>query len=427
MPRFKREADDAPRGGKNEPMTTRSTLVPVLLALSVAGCEIKEDMPGLDGEPEEPALPEPDPGCARAPSVAALEPTRGRPGALKPGSFAIERCSGVLAFAWAERVEGTNDEIFFALFGPDGAARTPAVRISNGAGASDTPRVLWAGDRFVVLWQDARHDAAPATCGLLCRVELYHAAIALDGALIAGERRVTNKPRDARHVRGAADPTSGAVALAWSDGRDGTGASIHMAMVDRAGRVLYEIRASDEGPSERAVSPWLIWHGREWILVYSVEGAGGARVHARSVSPRGDLGEARRITDGMRPALVDRGADGYTLLSQGGISNPYLDFMAPDWSVALTVPAPDVTSFDGSWAIAYDGRTHWVMASQQSRPLEAIAYDQRGVAYARKTLGMGVEARDVEMELVGDRIVAEWFGGPPGAVPGHRIVVVASK
>jgi hypothetical protein len=366
-----------------------------LLSL-LAGCEVKMDEMGMVGPAsgEEPAEPPPVTGCNAAPALGEHALTAGR--AATASSFALNRCSGELAVAWTEGTGAVREAVEAR-----GGTLAPAVRVSGGAGPVERPRLVWLGDLYAVVWQDGR--PREAGCATSCRTEVYYAFVKADGTLARPERRLTNKVGPVRELRAAG--AAGELAIAWSDTRDPSGAAVYVARIGADGTARGETRASE--PGEKAQTPSLLHTDAGWAILYAVGAERGQAVLVRVLDGRGAVGSARQISAGLRPEAV-RGRSGYTVLSQGGLSGAFLDFVQADWTVARSVAAPQSNNQDGSWSLAWDGSAFWVLASAIEAPVRAIRYDTNGMEIGRLTLAERADARDVEMELAGGVVVTKW-------------------
>ncbi len=374
-----------------------SFLAPLLL--SGAGCEIMEH--AKNAPPEQDGEPPPAPtGCAEAPSFVSLSPLEGK--SPTSASFALDRCRGEVGLAWTE--PGTvRDALWFVRLAPGGAFAHPPVQLASGS--ASRPRVVETGDGFVVAWLDARHDASPATC-TSCTTEVYAAAIDRSGGAGAPQR-LSNKVGPARDLR--LSRNEGELVVAWCDARAGQNA-VWARRLDAAARPRdAELRVSAPGGS--ATAPSISFSGGTPLVAYSLEGTGTPKVLVR---PLDGTTTQRPIRDGSRPELVAH--DGVvTVLSQGGISGAFLDFVTPSWTVSRSTPAPASTSYDGSWSLAWDGQTYWVLSGMRGTALQAVRYGAQGGVVGRADLGFLGDASDVEMALAGKNVIGKWRTGT-GAV-----------
>ena len=365
---------------------------PPLFAAS--GCEIAEHArpapPPDDGEPA-PAAPT----CAVSPSFVSLSPLEGK--GATGASFALDRCRGEVGLAWTAR--GTvRDALWFVRLAPDGRFAHEPVQLASSS--AERPRVIETGEGFVVAWLDARHDPSPATC-TSCTTEVYAAAVDRGGAA-SPARRLTSKPGPARDLRIARNDAD--VVVAWCDARAGQNAAWARRLDPAATPRAAEVRLSE--PGGNASAPSITFSGNTPLVAFALEGTGTPKIFVR---PLDGSTTQRPITDGSRPELVAHDGS-FTVLSQGGISGAFLDFVTASWTVSGSVPAPASTSYDGTWSLAWDGQTYWVLASARGAALQAVRYGARGGVVGRAPMGFVGDASDVEMALAGRSVVGKWSG-----------------
>ncbi len=342
-------------------------------------------------EPPPPAAP----GCAQAPSFVSLSPLAGKE--VTGASFAVDRCRGEIGLAWTER--GTvRDALWFVRLAPDGGFAHAPVQLT--AGSAARPRVVDTADGFVVAWLDARHDASPATC-TSCTSEVYAVAVARDGRA-ASAQRLSEKPGPARDLRMARSESD--VVVTWCDARSGENAVWARRLDPTAAPRSAELRVS--APGGTASAPSLSFSGATPLVAFSLEGLGTPKIFVR---PLDGTTAQRPITDGSRPELVAH--DGVvTVLSQGGLSGAFLDFVTASWTVSRSAPAPASTSYDGTWALAWDGQTYWALASTREATLQAVRYGAQGGVVGHAGMGFVGDASDVEMALAGRSVIGKWRG-----------------
>src|SRR5262245_4876806 len=171
----------------------------VLLGLATAAaCGGEADSGGADGGPPDAAA------CSCAPFATPASDPAANAAAL---SLASDGCE--IAVAWADARDGET-EIYFARVGGDGAKLGADVRVTNSAGTSQAPSLVWNGSGFGLAWSDGRDGPDP---------EIYFVALDPTGAKLTADLRITNAP--ALSLGSSLVWTGSEYGLAWHDLRDG--------------------------------------------------------------------------------------------------------------------------------------------------------------------------------------------------------------
>jgi hypothetical protein len=361
-----------------------------------------------------------------APLPGIRTPTTGRSAELFEGSVAVNPCTGEMGMAWSEQ-EGTggNHEVYFVLLGRDGTALTTPHRLTAAPGPSDRPKVVWAGDRYALFWEDMRHDPWPDSCTSHCRIELYFAAYDAAGAPLVGETRLTDKEDMILQARAAARP-DGEMAVTWVDRRVST--EIYAMLVSPDGTSRSEQQVNETTPDHsEAYNPSVHYWDDKWLTIYSDRRSGSDSIYVRTIDPSGALDAEHLIAVGDLPVIARRGPGEHTILSQGGAEGTVLRFVDASWAVVTTVPADELTSADGSWVLLWDGASHWGTTATSRDGFQLVEYNGLGVPLRTVTVDSMATypyPYDVEMFLVGSTFVIEYLGTTTGGPPYHHRLVV---
>jgi hypothetical protein len=360
-----------------------------------------------------------------APVPGIYNPTAGRTADLYEGSVAVNPCTGEMGFAWSEQ-EGTggNHEVYFVLLGRDGTALTTPHRLTAAPGPSDRPKVVWAGDRYALFWEDMRHDPFPDSCTSHCRIELYYAAYDATGTLLVGETRLTDKEDMILQMRAAARD-DGEMAVTWVDRRNTTEIYAMLVSPDGSSRSEQQVNETTVDHSE-AYTPKVHWFDDRWLITYSDRRSGTDSIYVRTITASGVLEDEHLIGVGNYPAIARRGPGEYTILSEGGGVGDVLRFVDPAWTVVTTVPAAELSTVDGSWALIWDGASHWGTTAA-AEGFQLVEYNALGVLLRTVTvdpLTSDLYPKDVEASLIGTTFVIEAYTTAAGTLPYiHHVVV----
>lgn len=360
---------------------------------------------------------------ALAPEVGARTPTSDRTAPRHEGDFAVDPCTGDVGFAWVEEVAGdsTNREVWFRVLpAAAGGALGAPVRLTAAPGPAFEPRVVWAGDRYVVLWIDQRHDLRPDTCTSHCRMELYFAALDPSGTVVVAERRLTDKPDMMLHLA-ASSRADGRVAAVWVDRRSST--EIWAALIEPDGTLALDLQANDAATGTEAYDPSIQWSSAdEWVITYS-DRPGSDYVYVRTMDDDGTLRAARNVMSGSRPRLAERADGTWALLAQ---ASSQLSFLDAGFDFVTMLASGGATNYDGTWALGWLGDRLFLTSSDfsggsyRTTLVETNALGVRVDTHVLFTPPVGVieGASDVALEVVGDRIVVEWHASQ------HHLVVI---
>jgi hypothetical protein len=340
---------------------------------------------------------EPDPGVRR-PTNALIE-------LGDSASFAVNPCSGEIGYVWATRAGGARSEVFFRVLAKNGVDMSAPVRLTVAPGASYQPRVVFVRDRYVILWTDQRHDPFPDACGP-CREELYFAAVDLGGAVLLPERRLTDKPNTILHLTARGHAQTDRVLATWVDRRNGT--EIYAAFIGPDGTVDVERQVNEPNTGTEAYYPRPLWNGREWLIFYS-DRPGSDHRYVRSIDPTGAMGSEVPVGWGYNQAADVHGGGYVTLASSTGAFGTSLLFLDTAFQPITELQATFANTHDGTWAIRSTGTSIWVTNGDGQgtgvNELNNLGVFLRSIDADPNDVG---RPADVEMDLVGGRIVLEW-------------------
>lgn len=167
---------------------------------------------------------------------------------------------------WCDDRDG-NEEMYFVALSSTGSKLTADVRITNYAGESSFPAMIWNGDVFGITWQDNRDHLSGNG-----NYEIYFARLDTNGTKIGSDRRITYYASTKRN------PSLGwngmDFGIAWEDNRDGN-FEIYYARLDAFGnKIGNDVRITfEEGDSVR---PDIQWNGAIFGLVWQDSRATGA-------------------------------------------------------------------------------------------------------------------------------------------------------
>jgi hypothetical protein len=160
--------------------------------------------------------------------------------------------------AWADNRSGMGWEIYTAAVAADGNVLAPANRISTAGGSGRYPSLAGDGAGRAVAWIDIRDG----------NWEIYSASLGPFGARVGAERRVTNEPNMQHRPRLAWSGTE--FLLVWQDYDHPVVNAIHAVRLDADGAPLAaETVVSDD----RGTYPRAAWGDGVWGVVFA--GPGG--------------------------------------------------------------------------------------------------------------------------------------------------------
>jgi fibronectin type 3 domain-containing protein len=232
-------------------------------------------------------------GCASVPVLAADRATCWQPwtgndpvavsAGLGLGNPAAAWDGLAYGLVWQDFLSG-DDEIYFARVAADGSVVVPPVRLTNAAGDSVAPAIAWNGSEFGVAWQDARTTVT----------DIYFARVDLQGNKIGSDIQITN---DAGSSLGPSLVWTGTeFGLAWDDTRL-TSRDLYFVRLDTTGTKLEADRqiTTDPASSSQASLVWTgSGYGLAWV---DTRDGNAEIYFARLSSAGIKVGSDTRITD----------------------------------------------------------------------------------------------------------------------------------
>jgi hypothetical protein len=151
-----------------------------------------------------------------------------------------------------------NLELYFQALDLSGTPVGAAVRLTQAAGDSDWPDVVWTGTDFVVAWEDARLGAQ--------KQDLYVLRVDATGQPLGTEVQVTTDP--ARQSSPILKWNGTEFGLSWTDYRAAGNREIYFERLDATLKPQGELRVTND-PADSAWSD-LAWNDvdHEWALVW---------------------------------------------------------------------------------------------------------------------------------------------------------------
>jgi len=174
-------------------------------------------------------------------------------------------------------------EIYFARIASNGERIGSEVRVTNAAGLSEFPSVVWTGSEYGVAWQDNRDGHA----------EIHFARLDASGTTIGSEVRITtHAPGAGVGNRPSLASNGSGYGLAWMDSREGT-LGVYFAALDGSGGPM--------GPhvwiapsTASSPAPYLMATGAGYFLAWQFDGthtlaldASGTPIGAEQLLPSG--------------------------------------------------------------------------------------------------------------------------------------------
>ncbi len=204
--------------------------------------------------------------------------------------------------AWYDERDG-NREIYFTRLHASGNKIRSEVRITNNAALSQQPALDWSGKEWGIAWHDNRFG----------NTEILFARLDAAGTKLGGDLRITNSAGASENV---ALVSNGAIhGMAWHDYRDGVW-EIYFARVDLGGAKLgADLRLTNNA----STSGWpdVAWNGSEFGVFWHDQRDGVWELYERSVDTRGvPTSPETRLTfegDGSYQPSVVWSGNGYAL------------------------------------------------------------------------------------------------------------------
>ena len=147
-------------------------------------------------------------------SVIDIGTTQGT--ALAP---VIAAGDGTFGIAWSDRRDGPEAEIYFCRISAGGGRLGGDVRVTNAAGWSVDPTIAWSGAEWGIAWDDTRTG----------NEEIWFARMDTASTKLGSELQVSNAAGHSHFP--SIVWAGGKFGVAWSDDRDGTNDEIYFASI----------------------------------------------------------------------------------------------------------------------------------------------------------------------------------------------------
>lgn len=135
--------------------------------------------------------------------------------------------------AWQENRDG-NEEIYFARVSDAGSKVGGDVRVTDAAGASYLPTVIWTGTEYALCWTDEREGSR----------DVYFTRLSGDGTEVGSDVRVTTDGHSSR--RSVIAWSGSEYGLTWSDERNGNW-EVYFARLGTDGtKIGSDVRVTDD-------------------------------------------------------------------------------------------------------------------------------------------------------------------------------------
>lgn len=171
---------------------------------------------------------------------------------------------------YSESVNNADSELWYRPLAANGQPSGAALRLTNSAGDSDWPDLVWTGSHYALAWEDLRNTGS--------KQDLYFQRFDRSGTRIGGEVRVTNNAE--RQSSPILKWNGNSFALVWTDYRNAGNREIYFRRLAADGSAVGpEVRVTnDPGDSSWADMSWNDVD-REWAIVWSDTRAGNAEIY----------------------------------------------------------------------------------------------------------------------------------------------------
>ena len=182
---------------------------------------------------------------------------------VEPAGFYALNASLVFAdseygVAWHDDHEG-NYEIYFTRVSLEGSVQGDLVRISDVPADSMVPSLVLADNEYGVAWFDCRDDEE--------ELEVYFARIAMDGAKIGLDTRISEMP--ARSTWPSLVFTGSEYAVTWHDYRHGEASDIYFSRVSAEGVTIGDNQRITTSESTKSAYARLVFSGSEFGITWT--------------------------------------------------------------------------------------------------------------------------------------------------------------
>ena len=175
--------------------------------------------------------------------------------------------------AWRDERD-LNSEIYFARLHRRGLKIGTDLRVTSDANASEHVSLVWSGSEYAMVWTDNRHG----------NQEILFARVDLLGNLIATDVRVTNWTGD------SAEPalawTGSIYGVTWHDDRDGNWEIYFTRLYEDGSRLTTDDLRITNATGNSGYAD-LEWNGAEFGVVWHDQGAGTYEIYQATIDPYG--------------------------------------------------------------------------------------------------------------------------------------------
>jgi hypothetical protein len=179
---------------------------------------------------------------------------------------------------YSEQPASGDSELWYRPLAANGNPTAAAIRLTNSAGDSDWPDLVWTGNSYALAYEDLRNTAA--------KQDLYFQRFDRNGTRIGGEIRVTNNAE--RQSSPILKWNGSTFALVWTDYRNTGNREIYFRKLAADGSPIgNEVRVTnDPGDSAWADMAWND-QDREWAIVWSDSRAGNNEIYFARIDDNG--------------------------------------------------------------------------------------------------------------------------------------------
>lgn len=250
--------------------------------------------------------------------------------------------------AWYEDVDGGEYEIYFTRVAGDGELLMERpLRVTNAAGSSELPWLVWTGSEYGVAWYDRRHVVST-------EYEVYFRRISASGELVGDELPVS--PLDNVFSGLPSLIWTGEVyGLAWVDHLiDPVQPEIYLCRIDTDGeKIGADVRVTESAAFKN--QPFLAWADDEFAVAWYDNRDGNYEVYFAKLDQMGQkFGVEQRVTSelGMsyRPRIAWTGSSAATVWNDTrdgtGVVVYFAEVSATGVKLAPEVPVSGAGSAD---------------------------------------------------------------------------------
>jgi hypothetical protein len=215
-----------------------------------------------------------------------------------PNRAVIARGPQGFLVAWADNRFGTGNDIYGTLLDPAGAVAGGGslhdIPLASHSAIQMGPSVAWlsAYSRYVLMYEDSRSGGS----------QIYGTMVEPDGTVEAPGGIAVVSSSTTAWMPSVVDGGS-AIAVAWLDGRDGSGEVYFKLLSQIWSSYTSDVRVTNDPPWQRW--PRLLWNGAQFQVVFEDERSGRA-IWRQALSPSGALlGSNQQLSTSSWQAFPD--------------------------------------------------------------------------------------------------------------------------